>query len=76
MGEDAALYNTDFKQKLIQLWENNRSRTYYREGVGTEKSAELMAELAESIHTHILQLTGQNHECSLQQFLTTVITLF
>lgn len=63
MGENAALYGTDFKQKLLKLWENNRSRTYYREGVGTEKSAELMVKLAEQIHSHILQLTGFDHEC-------------
>lgn len=63
LGENAALYTTDLKEKLIQLWENNRSRTYYREGVGTEKSARLMVELAEEIHRHILQLAGQSHEC-------------
>jgi len=63
LGENAALYSTDFKQKLVQLWENNRSRTYYREGVGTDKSARLMVDLAEQIHRHILQLAGESHEC-------------
>jgi len=63
LGEDAALYGADFKEKLIRLWENNRSRTYYREGVGTEKSARLMVELAEEIHRHVLQLAGESHEC-------------
>jgi hypothetical protein len=63
LGENAALYTTEFKEKLLQLWENNRSRTYYREGVGTEKSARLMSDLAEQIHGHILQLAGESHEC-------------
>lgn len=63
MGENAALYGPGFKEKLIRLWENNRSRTYYREGVGTENSADLMVDLAEQIHSHILQLAGESHEC-------------
>lgn len=63
LGENAALYGSEFKKKLIRLWENNRSRTYYREGVGTEKSAALMIELAEQIHSHVLQLAGESHEC-------------
>jgi len=63
LGENAALYGSNFKDKLIRLWENNRSRTYYREGVGTEKNAILMVELAEEIHGHVLQLAGESHEC-------------
>lgn len=63
LGANAGLYGTDFKQKLVRLWENNRSRTYYREGVGTEKNARLMVELAEQIHRHVLQLDGERHEC-------------
>ncbi|QLH79103.1 hypothetical protein HZS55_18180 [Halosimplex rubrum] len=63
LGENAALYGTDFKEKLVQLWENNRSRTYYREGVGTEENARLMVDLAEQIHRHILQLASRSHEC-------------
>ncbi len=63
LGENAALYGADFTEKLIRLWRNNRSRTYYREGVGTEQSARLMADFAKRIHSHILQLAGESHEC-------------
>lgn len=63
LGENAALYGTDFREKLVQLWENNRSRTYYREGVGTDHGADLMVKLAERIHSHVLQLGGEKHEC-------------
>jgi hypothetical protein len=63
LGENAALYGSDFRQKLVELWENNRSRTYYREGIGSKRTAELMIELAESIHDHVLQLAGRSHEC-------------
>lgn len=62
-GEKAGLYREDFKDKLLELWKNNRSRTYYRGGVGTERSAELMTEMAKEIHDHILQLSGKSHKC-------------
>lgn len=62
-GESAGLYGPDFKDKLIDLWENNRSRTYYREGVGTGTSAQLMTDLARQIHEHVLHLAGATHEC-------------
>jgi hypothetical protein len=63
LGENAALYGSDFRENLFDLWENNRSRTYYREGVGSERTAELMVELAEEIHGHVLQMAGESHEC-------------
>lgn len=63
LGDNAGLYGPNFRDKLIQLWKNNRSRTYYREGVGTKQTAELMVELVEQIHSHVLQLAGHGHEC-------------
>jgi len=63
LGENAALYGSDFREKLVDLWENNRSRTYYREGVGSERTADLMVELAEQVHRHVLQMAGESHEC-------------
>jgi hypothetical protein len=62
-GEDAGLYSGEFADKLTNLWRNNRSDTYYREGVATEDRAEKMLELAEAVHSHILQLAGESHEC-------------
>jgi len=62
-GESVGLYGVDFKEKLLELWKNNRSRTYYREGIGTAKSADLISEMAEEIHEHVLQLAGESHEC-------------
>lgn len=62
-GEDAGLYGRGFAGKLTNLWRNNRSDTYYREGIATEDRAEKMLELAEAIHSHILRLAGENHEC-------------
>jgi len=62
-GEDAGLYSGEFAGKLTNLWRNNRSDTYYREGVATGNRAEKMLELAEEIHGHVLQLAGESHEC-------------
>jgi len=63
MGEDAGLYTEEFAGKLTNLWRNNRSDTYYREGIATEQRAKKMLELAEAVHSHVLQLAGDSHEC-------------
>jgi hypothetical protein len=62
-GVTAGLYDDEFAGKLTNLWRNNRSDTYYREGIATEARAEKMLELAEEIHRHVLQLAGESHEC-------------
>lgn len=62
-GEDAGLYQDGFKEKLIALWRDNRSESYYREGVGSEARAEAMLEFAERLHGHVLQLAGRSYDC-------------
>lgn len=62
-GEKAGLYNDEIRDRLIALWRNNRSKTYYREGVGTAARAAIMLDLAQEIHQHVLQLAGSRHEC-------------
>lgn len=62
-GHEAGLYDNSFKEKLLSLWRDNRSRSYYREGVGSRKRAEIMLALAEHVHEHVLQLAGRKHEC-------------
>jgi hypothetical protein len=62
-GSRAGLYDEDFKEKLVALWRNNRSESYYREGVGSEARADAMLELAEQIHHYVLRVAGQSREC-------------
>jgi len=62
-SHEAGLYNEQFKEKLVGLWRDNRSRTYYREGVGSMERSQKMLELAEQIHNHVLQLSGESHKC-------------
>lgn len=66
LGRQAALYGDTFAEKLLELWRNNRSDTYYREGRGSERRAHSMYELAADIHAHVLQLAGESHECICQ----------
>ncbi|MDZ7731181.1 MAG: hypothetical protein U5K37_10015 [Natrialbaceae archaeon] len=60
---EAGLYSVEMRDKLLGLWRNNRSRTYYREGIGSQQSAERMVALARQLHDHVTQLAGQRHEC-------------
>jgi len=62
-GKDAGLYDEEFAGKLDNLWRNNRSDTYYREGVATEKRATKMLKLAQAVHCHVLRLAGKQHDC-------------
>lgn len=63
---DAGLYSEAFKEDLITLWRENRSWSYYREGVGSAERAEHMSALANAIHSYVLQLAGKRHECICQ----------
>lgn len=62
-GREAGLYSEAFEEKLVRLWRNNRSRSYYRDGVATRPRAEKLRELSSAIHSHVLQLAGEHHEC-------------
>lgn len=62
-SHEAGLYSEEFKEKLAGLWRDNRSRSYYREGVGSEARAEKMLEFAEAVHGYVLQLAGRSHDC-------------
>lgn len=62
-GEQAGLYDDEFKEKLLDLWRNNRSRTYYREGIGSQHNATEMLRLARTLHDHVLHLAGRQHAC-------------
>lgn len=65
-GSQAGIYDAEFAGKLDTLWRNNRSDTYYREGIATEERAGKMLELADAVHSHVLQLAGRRHECICQ----------
>jgi len=49
--------------ELEDLWNENRAHTYYQDGMPTKERANAMLALAGDIHTQILNLVGQSHEC-------------
>lgn len=62
-GIAAGLYDETFAKKLDGLWRNNRSETYYREGIATAERATKMLALADAVHRHVLDLAGRGHDC-------------
>ncbi|WP_199241383.1 MULTISPECIES: hypothetical protein [Halorubrum] len=49
--------------ELEDLWNENRAHTYYQDGMATKERANAMLALAGDIHTQIINLVGQSHEC-------------
>jgi hypothetical protein len=62
-GAEANLYSTSLRDQLLQLWRENRSKTYYRQAVGGETQADGMLELASAVHQYILDYLSIGHEC-------------
>jgi hypothetical protein len=63
LGAQAGLYSDDFGDRLLYLWNENRSKTYYRAGKASEPRAETMIALATQLHTHTINMTDKKHEC-------------
>jgi hypothetical protein len=57
------LYDRTFRDQLIELWGTYRSSIYYRERKGSEARARAMHELATSIHSFVVDLSSQSHNC-------------
>lgn len=62
-GAEIGLYDDAFGEDLAELWNRNRTKTYYRLGIATKEQAEAMYRLAEDIHRHLVDMTRVSHEC-------------
>lgn len=62
-GAEANLYSRSLGDQFLQLWRENRSKTYYRQAVGGETQADAMLQLATAVHQYILDLLSIDHEC-------------
>lgn len=62
-GAEANLYSESLGDQFLQLWRENRSKTYYRQAVGGETQADAMLELATAVHQSILDYLSIGHEC-------------
>lgn len=62
-GAEANLYSESFGDQLLEIWRENRSKTYYRQAVGGEAQADAMLQLATDVHSYILNYAAVSHEC-------------
>lgn len=62
-GAEVNLYSTALGDQFLQLWRENRSKTYYRQAVGGETQADVMLQLATDVHQYILDYLPVGHEC-------------
>ena len=62
-GAEIGLYDDALGDDLAELWNRNRTKTYYRLGVATNEQAEAMSRLADDIHRHLVDMTRVSHEC-------------
>lgn len=63
LGRNAGLFDEEFEKRIKDLWKDNRSKTYYRDGLHSEGRAEKMFQLAESVHDHIVGMSDSGHKC-------------
>jgi hypothetical protein len=61
------IFSEDTTRRLKILYTDNRSAAYYRSTVATKKQAEMMFNLATTIHEHVKRFSQQAHECRCSQ---------
>ncbi|WP_049979539.1 hypothetical protein [Halolamina rubra] len=62
-GAEVGLYDEQFGTRLAELWNQNRTKTYYRLGMATEAQAKAMHELASKVHQNLINGSQVRHEC-------------
>lgn len=62
-GAEVGLFDDVFGERIADLWNQNRSKTYYRLGIATKNQAESMHRLAVDVHHHLVSTSRVKHEC-------------
>lgn len=62
-GAEIGLFDDVFGHKLAELWNQNRSKTYYRLGIATKEQAVAMHRLGVDMHRDLVSATRVKHEC-------------
>lgn len=62
-GAEIGLFDDRFGERIADLWNQNRSKTYYRLGIATKDQAESMHRLAVDVHRHLVSTSRVKHEC-------------
>ena len=60
---EVGFLSTEVASRLVDLWTENRAQTYYQTGKATRERATAMLELANDIHSQVLNLASVTHEC-------------
>jgi len=61
-GAEVGLYDEIFTDDLAELWNQNRTETYYRLGLATEEQAIAMHDLATALHRHLVDGSQVGYE--------------
>lgn len=62
-GAEVGLYADRFGEELADLWNQNRTKTYYRLGIATKEQAEAMYQFATNFHQHLVSMSRVKYEC-------------
>lgn len=62
-GAAVGLYDETFGDQLADLWNQNRTKTYYRLGIATRKQAQRMHGLATEFHRDLVSGSRITYEC-------------
>ncbi|MFC6787127.1 hypothetical protein ACFQFH_14960 [Halobaculum halobium] len=62
-GAEIGLYDEAFGDELAELWNQNRTKTYYRLRIATKEQAEAMQELANAVHIHLVDESRASYQC-------------
>lgn len=62
-GAEVGLYDDRFSEELADLWNQNRTKTYYRLGIATEEQAEAMSRFATNFHHYLVSTSRVKYEC-------------
>lgn len=62
-GAETGLFDDTFGERLADLWNQNRTKTYYRLGIATKEQAEAMYRLARDFHRELVGTSRVKYEC-------------
>lgn len=59
----AGLFDETVAADLADLWRDHRAKTYYQDGIATERRADRLAALAHEAHEFVVGRSQQGYEC-------------
>jgi len=69
-GANVGLYDESLADRLADMWNQDRTKTYYRLGIATEAQARSMHRLGMAVHSDLVQGSRVKHECICEDCVT------